>query len=274
MKKLLLPCLAATLLFVSCSDDDNTPGTDPNAVYLKTMKQHMADEDIVFHYSDNGKLASAYYSAAGQLTAHDTLVYNQQELLINITTHNANNTLLFTRNCTYDNQDRINHRESHEYVQGVDYSSSTDYVFNSDNTITSTTNSSWGSTVKTFYLNSNTIIYKEVSGSAVYELALDGENPVTATSGWGVKTFEYDNTHNMSLLNVANQVGNYKPNAVLLTNSLEDNATAIITKYLIKETSGDDVREFQYTFDTAGLPVKRMDYNNGILYNEMEYLYA
>jgi hypothetical protein len=272
MKKLLLPCLAATLLFVSCSDDDNTPGTDPNAVYLKTMKQHMADEDIVFNYT-NGRLTSANFTTAGQPTAHTTVVYGEHGLIINITTYDTNNTILSTRSCTYDNQERINHTESHEYTQGVDYSSSTDFIFNTDNTITSTTNSSWGSTVKTFYLNSSTVIYKEVSGDSVYELTLDGENPVAATSAWGTTTFEYDTTHNMLLLGIQSQTGNYKPNAVLLTNSLEDNDTAIITKYLIKETSGDDVREFQYTFDTAGRPVKRMDYNNGILYNEMEYLY-
>jgi hypothetical protein len=153
-------------------------------------------------------------------------------------------------------------------AEGVDYTRT--FTHNNDNTITSTSTNSWEEP-KTFYLNSNNVAYKEVSGDSTYELTFDGNIVVSASyNGVITTTYEYDEEHDPSLLNIDLGTGNFKPNNSLRLNSLSGSTGS---KYTIKAIEDNAVTKHIYTFNEQGLPTKSMTYYNDELISQMEYFY-
>lgn len=276
MKKILLS-LTALVMLSACSDDDtaNTNNTGPQ---LKKMTQTSyfngtVESTGVFEFEDGKPSKNLYYSNSGTLTFYDTFIYNNG-LLKSIKGFTANDVLAQQSEITYDALGRIS-GSTNEYPVNNEYSKATTYVFNADNTITATTVSGTATQIKKYYLNSDNLIYKEVSENNTYEITYNGSNPVSSRSNYGSKTFEYLETPTPPAnYNIwGNILGSYKANTVLRDNSLQDSELANVTKYIKKEVQESEVIEYEYTFNDAQLPVKVKRYRNAVLEDEMEYTY-
>lgn len=275
MKKLLLS-LTALVMLSACSDDD-TASTNNNGLQLKKMNQisyynGAVESTGVFEFVDGKPSKNLYYSESGALTFYDTFTY-ENGLLKTIKGYMPNNVLEHQSVITYDAQGRIS-RYTNEEISN-EYSGAVSYVFNANNTITATSVSGTNTQTKTYYLNSDNLIYKEVSQNNTYELTYNGYNPVRSQSTYGSKTFEYlDTPTPPANYNIwGNILGSYKANAVLRDNSLQDFELANVTKYIKKEVQEGEVIEYEYTFNDAQLPVKIKRYRNTVLEDETEYTY-
>jgi hypothetical protein len=270
MKKILLFSLAFFTL-VSCSDDDADTGD--NQVHLSQITQHINSlgqpAGRVVTNLDNGRpYETDYFYDGGSVPQHHTVYNYNGGLLTSTVTYSEAGTEAARTDYTYDNQ-----RITKVLVKEGNFTSETSYTFNSNNTITATTVSGGGTSVKTFHLNNSGIIYKEV-GNFTYELTFNGLNPVSAQNSNGnVTTFTYDEEHNPALMNTVNIYGSYKPNAVLRARYLMDVATNTATKFLIQEKTGSDIRKHDYTFNGDGRPVYRKDIYNNEIVSETEYTY-
>ena len=268
MKKLLLGALMLASIFTSCSDDsDNNVGSG-----LVQMKQTTYDESgaieekFTLNYQGGKPATADSFTPNGILTSHTLFAY-EAGVLRGTMTYSPSNTLLSSTEYTYDNMGRI----MSVTAQEDDYLMQTAYAFNSDNTITATMN---GAAIRTFYLNSAGLIYKEVSTTSSYELTYNGTNPVSATHSFGgTTTFTYDEQHDFALLGTQPLYGSYQPNEVLAARYLQDANTYAATKYLIAETSPSYSSTYVYTFDGQGRPATRKDFGNGVLQSEVEYVY-
>ena len=274
MKKILLLAITSVLL-TSCSGDDSpSPVTLPPQINLVKLKQTIyaggqVEEKVDFEYT-NGFLNTAnFFTPENELTFYTKHNYNNNNLLISTVTYTAQNVEIARREFSYDNQGRIYHINHEE----GEYSTDTDYIFNPDNTITATTTYNGGGTsVKTYHINSNGLVYKEV-GTNTYEITFEGFNPISAVSNFGSpKTFEYDEVHPMIAI-TSGQYGSYKPNAVLSGNSLRDAENSTATKYLIKQIAGSEITESEYTFNLNGTPSQRSVYRNNAMISKLEYIY-
>lgn len=270
MKKILIACLSLTALLTSCSDDDSTPTTGNNSP-LVSSKQTLYEngeiaETIVTEYS-NGKLTkSEYFTPDNDQIGYEIISYNSNGLLTAVNSY-FGGAIYATNEYSYDNQGRMVYVHHLSETEGSDYTRT--FTHNNDNTITSTSTNSWEQS-KTFYLNSNGIAYKEVTGSNINEFTFNGGTVVSASYNGYVTTYEYDNEHDPSLININMGTGNFKPNNTLRLNGLSTNNG---NKYLMKIINGTDIFEYVYTFNEQGLPTKYMAYSNDELQSQMEYFY-
>jgi YD repeat-containing protein len=272
MKKIVFACLSLAVLFMSCSDDDSSPTGNNSPLVSTTQKIYENGEldEIITSEYDNGKITKLdFFTADNVLTGYEEIFYNNDGLLTSVNSY-FGTALYSSIEYNYDNQGRMTSSHQQSEAQGVDYTRT--FTHNSDNTITSTSTNSWEQS-KTFYLNSSGIIYKEVSGTSIYELTLNGDTPISLSYNGALTTFEHDAEHDPSLINMNLGPGNFKPNIVLRANRLSNAILSISDKYITKETYDFSVNKYVYTFNEQGLPVKSMDYYNDILVSQMEYFY-
>jgi hypothetical protein len=248
MKKLLFLSITAVLL-ISCSEDDSpAPVASDDVTYIKKAKQIFYSNGEVFmrvetDYVDGLQDKIYFYTPDNELTEYRIFNYNNENLPVSIIHYTPQNFETASTVYTYDELGRVKDR-----VSTYGTYNEVHYSFNNDNTITATTTyANNNSNVKTYYLNSNGIVYKEV-GATSYELTFDGLNPVSSSASSGLsKTFVYDQINPVS--NITNNVSEYKPNSILRAVSLKDAETSTANKYLIKVISGSDVTDYTYTFN-------------------------
>lgn len=268
MKKLLLS-LVAVVLLTSCSNDDTANNIASSSRYTVTQKSYDSGsiENInVFEYT-NGKPTMGTFYTPNHIPLSNAIMNYTDGVITSSIIYTGNNIEIGRTNFTYDAQGRI----TKKVTQEGSYVSTTNYTYNSNNTITSVTTGSNTST-KTFYLNSTGIIYKQEEGSNVYELIFNGTNPISAIYNGSTKTFTYDDNHDTSLIR-SNTFGSYLPNAVLAGNYLQDAETVLATKYVLTETSSGEVIRNVYVFNAEGKPTNIKRYSNDVLVSDSDYSY-
>jgi hypothetical protein len=272
MKKILLS-LTALVLLTSCADDDRTSENDNP--HLKKMTQvSYVDGTIessgIYEFVNGIPNKYNYLDESGNLEAYDIFSYNNG-LLTTIKGFSANNVQLTQSVTSYDTQGRI----TGYTINDSDVTGTTGYVYNADNTITATSLFGTHTQTKTYYLNSDNLIYKEVSPNNFYEVEYNGYNPISSESNYESKTFEYlDTPAQPAQINIWGTIlGSYKANAVLRDNSLQDYEQAYATKFIKKEVRGSEIIDYTYTFNDAQLPIKVLRYRNNIIESEINYFY-
>lgn len=271
MKKIVLTCLGLVALFTSCSDDDTSgTGNSPLVATTQTMYENGEVAELFKSEYDNGKITKIKWLSPNNVQeGYNELSYDNG-LLTAISSYYGT-TLYSAIDYSYDNQGRMTGAHYTSQSEGMDYT--TTFTHNNDNTITTFSDNGWDP-AKTYFLNSEGYVYKEVREGYTYELAYDGATPVSATyNNQYTTTFEYDPVHDRSLINMNMGEGNFKPNAVLRLNSLTDNNGSTNNKYLLKTINEGNVVQYVYTFNEEGLPIKMMEYHDDELTNEIEYFY-
>lgn len=269
MKKILIACLSLVTMLTSCSDDDSssTGSSSPLVSSKQTLYENgQIAETIVTEYS-NGKITkSEYFTPDNEQIGYEIISYDSNGLLTAVNSY-FGGVIYATNEYSYDNQGRMISMHHQSEMEGSDYTRT--FTHNTDNTITSTSTNSWEQP-KTFYINSNGIAYKEVIGSSINEFTLDGATVVSASYNGYVTTYEYDQEHDPSLIDINMGTGNFKPNNTLRLNGLSTNNG---DKYMTKIINGADIFKYVYTFNELGLPTKYMAYSNEVLQSQMEYFY-
>jgi hypothetical protein len=272
MKK-IAAAFAALLMLAACSDDDNTaPGN--NSPLVKTEQISYSDEGEeylnIFEYSSGKPVKYSFYTPDDALSQYAEYDYSNG-LLASVTGFSGSNEQTYSLEYSYDSSDRlvaiVYETESGEFDYTVTY------THNADNTIDYQRTGS-NPEMKTFFLNSAGYIYKEMSDDGTYELTFSGPNPIYGTSnGVSVTTFEYDQVHDPSLLQLEGGFGNFIANGVLRSQHLSDGRFSTADKYVLKSINPGWSTENVYTFNEAGLPLKLKKYSNDVLVSETDYFY-
>lgn len=264
MKKLFILTITSLLIF-GCSSDDGNTSVQPKKIVRRnyTGNPNKAIQNYLF---SDGKLESIkFYNSSNFFKESINYEYFSNGLLHTIT-KSSNNSYLHS--FIYDNQERIMHMK-YENSQ-LDEAYYVNYTYNNDNTITA---ESFGTIegVKTYYLNSDNLIYKEVSEDTTYEVVFNGYNAISGSYGTFIsRSFEYSDTDLQ--LNIDYFMSGYASNGVLMYNSLYGNETASANKYVTKERDTDTFK-YEYIFDGSGRPTTRLDYKNDNLIDEFQYEY-
>lgn len=267
MKKILVSLLLVSLF--SCSDDDNSSAGNGLRQTKQTLYDNGAIDEVVITNFRGGRINDmAFYTPGNVLEFTTGFQYNSSGQVSKITASNPSGQAAYSTDYIYDNQQRL---KTIQHNSGA-YSYVVNYTFNNDNTISAVHSTNPGEN-KTFYVNQAGLVYKEVTSSGYYELTFDGVNPVSGTSGFGVKTFTYDNEHNPALLPYQTIQDTYKPNEVLRARYLYDAETSTANKYLKSETGNGETREYVRTFNAQGYPTLLKSYSNNVLYSQTEYIY-
>lgn len=281
MKKILFSCLTASLLFMSCSDDDSAGTNNNNSPLVSTLQKTYENgqiEEIFTSEYSNGRIVILKWFTSENVQIGYTEFNYSSGLLSDMKSY-MNNELLIDTEYTYDSQNRLINIQNTSNEQGTSVYN-TAFTYNSDNSIVSvSTGASSLPDTTTFYMNSDGLIYKEIdSNNNIKEVTYDGTNtPLSLIiNGTISTTFEYDTVNNFGLLNLDDGMGNFKANKVLRTRSLAQAASSLFisNKYLISNNySGGGTETNIYTFNEQGLPIKSMEYFDDELKSEMEYFY-
>jgi len=275
MEKLLLSCLAVfVLLLTSCSDNDSSDTNNNNFPLVSTRQKMYEDGEVtkiyVGEYSNGSLIKHNWFTPQNVQTGYTELNYDNNGILKSIIDYSGG-TVSFKSTYNYDNQ----HRMTGILAEFFEYNTTitTVYTYNNDNTITAVISEPQYTQTRTFYLNNDGFVFKQVSDNSTFELTYNGSTPINATSNGNTTTFEYDESHDFSLININLGPGDFKPNVVLRAGNLRDVTQTIGNKYMIAENSDGQVYTYNYTFNEQGLPIKRMDYLNNDLKSEMEFFY-
>lgn len=252
-----------------CSNDDGSGGQ----LQKIERRNYTGDpEEAIQQYRfSNGKLIGInLYNSSNFITGEIKYKYFSNGLLRSISKpENRGGVInIYARSFIYDNQERIMFMKY--FNKQSDESYYVNYTYNNDSTITA---ESFGTTegVKTYYVNEDNLIYKEVSESNTYEVVFDGYNATLGSSGlFASRTFEYSNE--VALFNINYFTGGYASNGVLMYNSLLGNETAASNNYVTQENGVDNLR-YEYIFDGNGNLKTRIDYENDNLISELQYEY-
>ena len=139
--------------------------------------------------------------------------------------------------------------------------------------IRDSTNSNGNTSIKTFEVNNNGIIDKEIiNGDVRVSVEYNNLSPITSTSF--SSTYNYTYQENGSLpFSFENIFGTIRINAVLFQNSLADSIGSLTTELVTGITSGSSSEEYVYTLNEDNFPLTKKDYYNGELTNEFDYTY-
>jgi len=293
MKKYLSLSLIALFLF-SCSGDDATPVTAENpepenpqtsieGILVQTTTK-MYENGSVFRiettdYENGRPITESTYNSSSTLQYTAKFNYNTAGLLESNEFYNPDNFIYNTTSFDYDEQQRllkITQESNTENISDLIYN----FTYNSDNTISGT----GGGMNKTYVLNENGFIIKQIDISSIKTFALDEVHHmplsyVYSSSGPFSETasYVYDDVHNPELLNLANLYGTSKTNALLSNIDIYEAPLYASTRYLIKKTVtsefGQTIFEDIYTWNDLGLPTKKKSYRNDELLRVTDYIY-
>ncbi|PZR07019.1 MAG: hypothetical protein DI539_24165 [Flavobacterium psychrophilum] len=274
MKKKLFLCLSFSVLFFSCSDNDQQNGSGTELVKIKTTSYYMGEtESSGETLFENGKSISYnVYKGDGTLKETGTYTYDN-DLLTSLKGFNVQGQQIYSSDYLYDDLGRLTQKT----FSDIDYSGVTNYTFNTDATITATTQSSGSSYSRTFSLNADNLIYKEerAVNNYVYEVTYEGSNIVKTKDGNSTRTYEYLSSP-LPQNGFANPWGindNYKANVVLRGGQLDAAENYYATKYVSKINSVGMHITYEHTFNDQGLLIKTLSYYNGELEGKTEYFY-
>lgn len=165
MKKLnLLLGLLIGFMILSCSSED-TENSQTELSQLVQVEQRRFDsgtlyETIVINYSNQKPELWNFYDGLGLLTFYSEWNYNTNGLISSIEGYLPNGNLDSELVVDYDDSQRIIQTTTTE-GNGT-FTTTTNFTHNSDNTISSSTDSNGNMSNKTFEINSNGIIDKQV----------------------------------------------------------------------------------------------------------------
>jgi hypothetical protein len=274
MKKLFL-LLSIGLLIISCSSEENEIAENQTSKLIELEQRQFQNgiltEKIISKYNNNKLTLTSFYDENNQLTHTFEWNYSNNNYLSSIRGYLSNGTLISETNITYDSSNRITQTVRSE--RNGTYLITTNFTHNSDNTINSYTNSSGNTSTKTFEVNNNGIIDKEIiNGDVRVSVEYNNLSPITSTLF--SSTYNYTYQENGSLpFSFANIVGTIRINAVLFQNSLADSITSLTTELVTGITSGSSSEEYIYTLNEDNFPLTKKDYYNGELTNEFDYTY-
>lgn len=274
MKKLnLLFALTLSLFMISsCSkDDENQPQTLELIKYeQKTYNNGVLEEKNVFVLENQKPYSVHFYNASNELTFKLYWHYTNG-LLTSIKGYFPDGILYQQSNTFYDSSNRIIQISSTE--DNGNYLRTTNYVYNNNNTITSNTNNNGSNSSKTFEINSNGLIDKEISnGNTIVSVQYDNSTPISKTVNSVTSNFSY---HATGLFPISEQsiFANNPINLVLSRNSLDDSLRTLTNKLITSITSTSQDYECVYTLNENNFPLTKKEYYNGELINEFTYYY-
>jgi hypothetical protein len=281
MRRIFLLSILITFL-ISCSNNDDAtePIINPVKQLLKTdnylYENGNLNIKISTKYENNKPVTDSVYDSSNQLSYYSKNFFNTNNLASSIKVYIPNGTLSIENNIIYDNLGKIikiiKNQPSGSYVFN--------YILNSNNTITSeiVSNGSVVST-KTFHLNTNEIIYKEVNGSNTKEFIYDSNKNLIQNTAFNVTyNYEYNEPHlKPSILQFDNStiVGSTKMNTVLIGNTLDDQNNTFGDKLISKiSTSNGIIYDYVYIYDSDNYPTNVKTYINNQLVSELFYTYS
>lgn len=264
------------LAVISCSFDDDTDNSQPQLTQLIQVEQRRFDsgilyEKIVIDYANQKPELWSFYDDSDQLTYTTEWNYSSNGFLSSIKGYLPNGNLDYELNINYDSSNRIIQTIGSEENNTV--TTTTNFTHNSDNTITSNTNSNGSTSAKTFEINNNGIIDKEiVNGNVTVFVEYDGLKPISKTSF--STTYNYTYSENGTLpFTLQNVFGTNPINIVLFQNSLNDSSDSLTNELIIDISSSSSTKEYVYTLNEDNFPLTRKDYYNGELKDEFDYTY-
>ena len=276
MKKLFL-LLSIGLLIISCSSEENEIAENQTSKLIELEQRQFENgiltEKIIFKYNNNRPTLASFYDENNQLTYTSEWNYSNNNYLSSIKGYLPNGTLNSETNITYDNSNRITQTQTERTEGNGTYLTTTNFIHNSDNTINSDTNSNGNTSIKTFEVNNNGIIDKEIiNGDVRVSVEYNNLSPITSASF--SSTYNYTYQENGSLpFSFENIFGIIRINAVLFQNSLADSIGSLTTELVTGITSGSSSEEYVYTLNEDNFPLTKKDYYNGELTNEFDYTY-
>jgi len=275
MKKLnLLLGILIGLTILSCSSDDNDE-TDEQTQLIRVEQRRfdngILNEKIIMDYSNQKPELWSFYDDSDQLTYTTEWNYSSNGSLSSIKGYLPDGNLDYELIINYDSSDRIIQTTRSE--ENNTDTTTTSFIHNSNNTITSTTNSNGNNSTKTFEINNNGIIDKEiVDGNVTVSVQYDNLKPISKTS--------YSTTYNYTYLGNGTSpftfqsvFGTNPINVVLFQNSLADSSDSLTTELITEITSDSSTKEYLYTLNEDNFPLTRKDYYNGELEDEIDYTY-
>lgn len=264
MKKFQL-LIAAILVFGfgSCSEDDSTP----SQISKIEEKRYNPDGSFskTYYYYQGGNLSKTrVYNTADFITHQHEYTYYSNGLLMKVNKKATNGQTISTYIYNYDNYRRLMHMSMGPYYVNLTYDDQNNTVL-AERLGNSPEN-------KTFHFNTDGAIYSEVAGADTYDVTYDGQNALSCKkNGLVINTHEYlDGYEAMQSESMRNEP---LMNEVLRANALAGAESAIATKLLKRSVIGQDVTDYEYTFNGADLPKTRKEYLNGILIREWTYSY-
>lgn len=241
----------------------------------QTYNQGVLAERISFIYENNKAKIDSFYNSNNQLIYYSKWLYNNDGLLSGIKGYLPSGELNYESTISYDGSSRIIQKNRLE--ENGAYETVSNYVYNSDNTISAITNSNGNESSKVYYINNSGIIYKEMNGSYITEVIYDSDNnPLQQTNSFNSISYTYNETipkKTMILDFWKNIFGNAPNNALLFGNSLSDQANSYGNKFLIKEESESDINTIEYEFDEDEYPIKATHFSNNEITATYEYTY-
>ena len=191
--------------------------------------------------------------------------------MVSIKGYMQNGTLNSETTISYDNLNRI--IKTIRLEENNTYNTTSNFIYNNNNSITSNSNSNGNLFSKTFEINSNGIIHKEIqNGILNTSVQYDNLKPIIRISNSTTYNYTYLETGSLPSSNQSILGGN-KVNGVLFQNSLDTSSAYLTTELIKKISSNSSEEEYIYTLNNNGFPLTKKGYYNGELENEYDYTY-
>jgi len=272
--------IIGSMLF-SCSDDDSNEQINQNSTktifanHIRVFVQGEVDRTLSRYYENNKPKTDSIFDSDSNLILYTNWVYDNDKLILRETFLSTGNQAT-EFNIVYDDLGRISQtiESSNNFIR------TTDFAYNNDNTITSTSDVNGTTSVKTFSLDANGIIDTETNGNETYSATYDIDNNlILLSTPFEVSTFTYDNVNLPPTdFPVYEQFmfGNYINNYIIYSNSLEsapNNSASTLIKYPITRENGSSITTTEWILDSENYPIMRKVYNQNQLSSESDYIY-
>ncbi|GAA3629087.1 hypothetical protein GCM10022397_13170 [Flavivirga jejuensis] len=226
-------------------------------------------------YEDNKPKTDSFYDINNKLTNYFNWTYNNGKLSSN-KGYLPDKTLTYEFTISYDDMERI----TKTIKTDNNNITTTNFIYNSDNTITSIREFNNNSSTKTFFTNNLGLIYKETSDNDSIEVIYDNDNNVTTiTSNFGIVNLTYDNI-NLPPKNFPVyenfMFGVNKNNYIIYGNSLNmatNNEASILPKFVLKYERGSDTNIQDWTLDNENYPINKKYYTQNQLEINYDFIY-
>ncbi|MEN8123115.1 MAG: hypothetical protein ABFS35_22445 [Bacteroidota bacterium] len=269
------------IVLLSCSSDENIIPDDENIVpdppisqLIKVEQRSFTNGELnnttIMNFINHKPVLWSSYDETNQLNYYQEWNYIDNEVLTSINTYLPDGHLEYEYTIFYDNENR--------FIQTIHKKNdiimtTRNFIYNTDNTITSITNSGGGDSTKTFEINNNGIVDKEiVNGNVVVSVQYDNFKPIKKSFG----SISYDYTYyenGLMPFTFASYFGINPVNVVLFNNSL-DFASNSLTNELINEiTNTNTTKKYIYTLNDNNFPSKFEYYYNGVKTLESDLFY-
>jgi len=281
MKKLNITLvLLIGLVVYSCTTDDSNQTINSRSISkLKATVYFMDEIDryLTRVYENNKPKTDSIYDINNEITYYSNWVFNDGKLSSK-KTYDAVGNLTNDFSVFYDDLNRISQIIDSGF--GLTRTTTTNFTYNSDNTITSVSELDGLITDKTFFLNSSGLIFKEVSEDLIEEIVYDSDFNVISKSGsFGTTNYFYDDINlppENFPVNENNMFGTYKNNYIIYKNSVQgapNNEASILPKFLLEYQSGSSTTRFEWELNDDNYPISRKLYIQNQLNVDYEYVY-